>query len=265
MPKKKSSSKSTAKKTKKTAKRKTSSKASKKSTKAQAKKRRSQKKSSKKQAKKSTNMALAQGLKNLQNQTSSGFKPNKTLWIITGMVVLILLAYLLRGWFVVALVNNKPITRWSVLSRLEKQAGKQTLESIITEELIWQQAQELGIDVSQEELDAELNTLTENLQAQGQDLESLLKLQGMTRQDLEKQIKLQKTIEKILADRVQVTDEEVEQYIEENQEFLPEDQEPEQIKEQVRNQLKQQKAAQEFQNWLQGVKDQAQIRYLFDY
>ena len=115
---------------------------------------------------------------------------------VLGIVLLVLLAVLFRNLFVAAMVNNHPISRLAVISELEKQGGKQTLESLITKSLIVQEADKRHIEISQKDIDGEIKKIQNNLASQGQTLEQVLQLQNMTKDQLVEQIKLQKIIEK---------------------------------------------------------------------
>lgn len=175
------------------------------------------------------------------------------------------LLYLNRGLFVAAMVNNQPISRVSVISELEKRQGKSALDSLVTETLIMQEAQKNNIVVSNEEVDAELNTINENLKAQGQELDQLLSMQGMKKEDLEKQIRVQKVVEKLLNDKLTVSDEEVKKYLTDNKDAFNPDAKPEEKEEQARTQIKQEKLGTEFQTWLTDLKAKSNIRYFVSY
>ena len=154
------------------------------------------------------------------------------------LLVVIGSVYLLKDVFVVATVNGTPVFRWSVISRLERQGGRQILDSLVTEKLVDQAIRKSGVVVKQEEIDASLAEIEARLTAQGMDLNQALKEQGMTREELVKDIVLQKSVEKIVAEDVEITDEEVDAYIVENKEFFPAGTDPVAIRETVREQLK---------------------------
>src|SRR6476661_8388753 len=48
-------------------------------------------------------------------------------YLIAGLVIVLIagLLYLLRSYFIAAMVNGQPISRFSVISELERQSGKQ--------------------------------------------------------------------------------------------------------------------------------------------
>src|SRR5688572_16109970 len=66
------------------------------------------------------------------------FRRKEVLGLLLGLAVLVSL-YFLRGVFVAATVNGKPISRLALVKELEKQNGKETLNSLVTKELIFQE------------------------------------------------------------------------------------------------------------------------------
>src|SRR3989339_718982 len=72
------------------------------------------------------------------------------------VVVLTSLQYS-KGLFVAATVNGSPISRLAIIETLEKQAGKQALDSMITEKLIKSGTD--NISVSQEDIDSEIKKI----------------------------------------------------------------------------------------------------------
>lgn len=190
---------------------------------------------------------------------------NKTGMIIVGIAILLGLIYYYKGLFLAAVVNGKPITRLTVIQKLEKRDGKQVLDNLITETLINQEAQKMKVKVTPGEINTELTNVKNNLKESGQDLDKLLALQGMSTEEFKRQIELQKTIEKILGDKINATDDEINQYIEQNKETFPKDYNPDEMKKTVKLQLEQQKLSEEFQKWLDLAKTKANINYIVKY
>lgn len=184
---------------------------------------------------------------------------------VLGIIILLGLLYLLRGWFVVAIVNGQPISRMSVIRDLEKQSGKQILNSHITRALIFQEARKQNITISDDEVNTEMKKYDENFKKQGQSLDQVLTLQGMTRKDLEDQIKIQKMIEKMLGKDVKIADKEIDDYIEKNKESLPENAKPEELRANVKQQLFQQKLNEKVRVWIEDLQKKAQIMYFVQY
>lgn len=181
------------------------------------------------------------------------------------VIILAVTAFFLRGLFVAALVNGQPITRVAVIKELEKQGGKQALSSLVNQVLILQEAKKKNIEVSQKEIDDAAKQIEDSLKTQGQNLDTALAMQGMTKQDFLMQLKLRNLVEKLLADQIKVTDKEISDYIEKNKDTLPTDLKEPVIKKRVEEQLKQQKMASASQAWLANLTKSAKINYFVSY
>ena len=178
------------------------------------------------------------------------------------VVALILGLFVFRRLFVVAIVNGKPITRLSVVSELEKQSGKQMLDELIVRSLVFEEAKKQGITVTNEEVANEIATIESNVTGQGQDLNQLLATQGMTRDQLEDQIKIQKTAEKLAQKDVAVTDEEVASFIEQNKSTIPEGTSDADLQQMAKTRLEQTKLQQAVQDLITNLRAKATINYL---
>ena len=168
--------------------------------------------------------------------------------------------YLYRGEIVVATVNGKPISRLTLWRVLERQGGTQTLDALITQELIAQEGDKKDINVSQQEIDQELQEIEKSIFAQGLSLEQALASQGMTKEELVEQISIQKTLELLVAEDTEVTDTElnaaIKQATESGQEDTPE------LREQIEAQLEQTKLAQGVQDYVLMLRNKAKVNVL---
>lgn len=189
-------------------------------------------------------------------------KKNLILGLTTLTILLII--YLFKSLFVAALVNGQPISRISIVRNLERRGGKEALDSLINQALIFQEAKKQNVSVGDEEVEATISEIETNLVDQG-GLDQALLLEGMTRDDLVKQIRMQKLVEKMLSGRTIVTDAEVNEYIEANNDILPKDKTAEEINNIVKNQLGQQKLSSEIQIWLTDLMQKAKINYFVEY
>ncbi|NMB48001.1 hypothetical protein GYA13_00970 [Candidatus Kuenenbacteria bacterium] len=191
----------------------------------------------------------------------------KTIIIAIAVIVVIALGGLIyrsRGFFVAATVDGSPISRLSVIKELEKNSGKSTLEALINQKLVNDAALQKNITVNSEEVASEIKKISDQLSAQGQDLTTVLKSEGMTQADLEKQISTQKKLEKLLADKTQVTDEEAAQYLKDNDVKIPEGQE-DSYQAQAKEQLRQQKLNTAAGEYITSLRTAAKIKYFVEY
>jgi len=195
------------------------------------------------------------------------YKPasRRRMAIILIVIIVAGLLYLGRSLFISVIVNGKPITRMALTKELEKQSGQAVLESLVQMELINQEASKKGITVSAEEIQVEMDKISESVEAQGMTLEDALSYQGQTKADLEENIKVQKTLEKLLADKVSVTDEEISTYFEENKTTYGENPKLEDFKDSISEQIRQEKLSNEFQTWMSSIQQSSKINYFVSF
>ncbi|MBT4124339.1 MAG: hypothetical protein HN981_04635 [Candidatus Pacebacteria bacterium] len=193
------------------------------------------------------------------------FSTQKNIIFMVAILLVLGVGYLAKDMFVVAMINGKPIYRWTVVKRLEEQGGKQVLDSLVTETLVRQAVKSANVDVDQTEIDLAVKEIEDRISSQGITLDQALEEQGMTRDQLIDDIILQKSAEKVVSEKVVITDDEISQYIEENAEFFPEDADPESFRETVRQQLYSAKLNEEIQVWVQDLQDNSKVIYLKEY
>ena len=200
-----------------------------------------------------------------KTKKESWFKKNKTL--ITSLII-VMIAFL-AGFFVKnnlisAMVNGKPIWKKELVKEMETYYGESVLSSIIEGELIKQEAEKRGIKATEEEVSNQIKMIEDSMKSQGQDLQQALKESGMTIEDLRENYKMNILIEKLLADKITVTDEDIQKYIEENKDSFPEGTDMEQIRSLVEEGLKQEKMSTEYQSFINGLKEKADIEILLN-
>jgi len=188
----------------------------------------------------------------------------KTAIIIAVIIAVGTLIYVYKGLFIAATVNGSPISRLAIIQELEKASGKNLLDSLIIEKLVQNEAKAKKIIVSNDEINGEIKRIEDQIAAQGATLDAALAAQGMSMEDLKKQIIFQKEVEKLVADKINVTDEEVAQYIKDNAILIPEGQE-ETTNAQIKDELRNQKLSTEANALIATLKSQAKIRYFVNY
>lgn len=182
------------------------------------------------------------------------------------IVIALLLLFLFKGLFVVALVNGWPISRLALIKDLEKKGGKDELSQLVSQALILQEAKkDKNIDVTEQELNDAVKKIEDNISKQGQNLDQVLQSQRMSRNDFLTQVKIQKIIEKKFIKEIKITDQEIDGYIEKNKSSIPESLKLEEVKASVKQQLEQQKLAGKFQPWLDSLQKNAKINYFVNY
>lgn len=186
-------------------------------------------------------------------------------YIITviGVLVVVGLLYYYKSLFIVAMVNGQPISRLSYYQELERQGGSQALSGIITKTLVFQEAAKQNVSVSDDEINKEIKTIEERLKSQGQQLDQLLAFQGLNREGLSEQIRLQKLAEKMASKDTKVTDAEIDEYLKNNPLPTGTTASSKEDRDKIREQLRQQKASQAIEKWLETLRNKAKVeRYV---
>lgn len=195
-------------------------------------------------------------------------KTNKKIQITIGTVavLLVLMAlYMFNNAFIIAAtVDGRNISRYALIKELEQQYGKTTIDKMISENIIKNEASKKGIVVTDAQVNQEIKIVENGILAQGSTLDMALLQQGLTMDSLRDRIRTQKMVEKLLADKITISEAEVNAYITTNKISLPKGGETE-AKTQIADQLRGEKLNQEAQSWLAGLKSSAKIKYYINY
>lgn len=117
----------------------------------------------------------------------------------------------------IASVNGEEITEDELNESLTSQYGTEVLDTLITNKIIELEAKELGVSVSEEELQAEYEEYAS--QYGGEDaLLELLDSYGMDVDDVKKDMETYLLTFKVMEDDLGITEEEIKTYFEENKE-----------------------------------------------
>lgn len=182
-------------------------------------------------------------------------------FLIIVIVLIVVLSYFFKDKIVVAMVNGKPVFGYTLNQRLTKSYGKETLENIIVEQLIKDEAKKKGVTVSEDDVKAEIDKVTKSL-GTGITLDDALKYQGISLADFRQQLKIRLEVNKILEKDITVTNDEVNQFIKENAKLLTASGEAER-KSEAEAKLKEQKISDKIQTWVSDLLAKAKItRYL---
>ncbi len=184
--------------------------------------------------------------------------------LIIVIIVLGALFYYCRGLLVAAVVNGQPISRLAVVQQAEKQSGKQTLDTLVRDALIEQEAKKENVSVSDQDVNTQIATLQSNLQKQGQNINGVLASQGMTMDDLRNLIRLDQLVQKMVGKNIKVSNQEVTDYLNQNKASLPNESQA-QLEKDAKTQLLQQKTNAAVQTWLTNLQNKANIVYFVQY
>ncbi|NBC69116.1 peptidylprolyl isomerase [Paenibacillus sacheonensis] len=108
-------------------------------------------------------------------------------------------------------VNGVSITKEKLYDQMVKLGGAQTMDNLIQEELIKQEADKAKIVVTDADVDSEIARIKKQFPTEA-DFDNALTQSGMTLDDLKAQTPMQLQIRKILEPQAKVTDKDVEDY-----------------------------------------------------
>ncbi len=178
------------------------------------------------------------------------------MYAVLGVLVLIGLFFAVSRFWIVAWVDNKPITKFELDALLEKRDQGKTTEELIVERLVVSEGKKQKLVVSDAETDAEVKKI-EDSQGGAEQLDQILKVQQLSREDFRKLVELQLLKQKLFGGGISVSDEELEKYITDNKDSLPAElfsqpnsSEAAQYKNNLKEQLKQMKINENFNKWL---------------
>jgi hypothetical protein len=186
-------------------------------------------------------------------------KMNATWRIVIIILILVLVGLFAanKGMLVSAVVNGKPIFSWELNSTLRSRYGDKTLEGLIGEKLIADEASKQGVVVTDAELDAKQKEILATLGA-NVTLDDFLKFQGLTKADFQHQLKVQLVVERLLTKGLTITDDDIKNYIATNQATLTAT-EPAALKEEARQAIVSNSVSEKLQEWFTGLRQKAAV------
>ena len=128
---------------------------------------------------------------------------------------------------------------------------------MITEHLIASEARKTGVSVTEGELGARKAEILKSVGG-SMSLEDVLKVQGISKEEFESQLRLQLTVQKILGQGVEITDKDIDQFIATNKAALAAT-EPAALRAEARQAILESKVSEKLQPWFAELKKRAQI------
>lgn len=185
----------------------------------------------------------------------------KRLVIIALGLLAALFIWLNKSWLIAGWVNGQPTFRFQLEDRMVKRYASTTLDEMISEQIVRQEAAKRGIKVTSQEVSGKIAEIEKSLSGKVS-LSEALTQQGMTMADFQNQVELQIMVEKLTVDQTKVTDQEVADYITNNKATLVATQEAD-MKLEATKALVSQKTSTAFQKLFSDLKAQAKVvRYL---
>lgn len=201
-------------------------------------------------------------IETVEGQTPNiSYQPRKKLPILPIVILLVAIGVAIlmfnKGLLVAATVNGTPIFRWELSSTLINRYGTQTLESMIGERLIAEEAKKAGVVVTESDIKEKEDEIVQSFGG-NVSLDELLQYQGISKSDFDNQVKLQIMATKLLEKGISVEEGEIDSYITENKKTMIASTEAD-MKEEAKTILFEQKLNEKIQPWFTDIKSKATI------
>lgn len=188
----------------------------------------------------------------------TNFKKSKTFYLVIIAVGLALLFFFKKSWFIAATVNGQPLTNLELQMKLNAQFRSQTLNQMINEKIILDEARKNGALPTEEDINKKISDLETSVGGK-EALDSLLTQQGQTRTSIRSQIVIPLALTKLYEKEATVSADEVSKFMDQNKDQLKATDSASQQKE-AEDAIKQQKLQQIFNQKFQELKTKAKIQ-----
>lgn len=163
------------------------------------------------------------GQESASSEAGGGGKSRNLVWpIVSAVLAVLLVVVLIKPPFAskkaeaVATVNGKEITKDQLFEEVSKAGGGEAaLDTLITKELIFQEADKANVAFTEADIDKEIEEYKTQF-GSAENLDQALTANGMTMEQLRENIQMNGLLTKLLEPQVTVTDEDVKKTFEEN-------------------------------------------------
>ncbi len=158
------------------------------------------------------------------SERMKGLNPQLLLAVIAVLLVAVIVLGIMmaqqspqQSGQVVAIVNGEEIKQGELFEALYAQGGRDALDQLITRRLIVQEGKEAGIIVSEEALDAEIQSIVdESFQGSVEAFRSALEYYGISEESFREDAYLNMLVRQLALEQINPTDEDVRAYFEEH-------------------------------------------------
>ncbi len=141
--------------------------------------------------------------------------------VLVVLVTIVLIHYTNQSSEIVATVNGEKITRDELYQAMLVEGGREVLDRLITNRLVLQEGERLGITVTEEEIDAEIkNVINNNFFGMAEYFYQALEQYGLTEKAVKDDLKTETVLRKIVQEQINITDEDAREYFMTNQEYF---------------------------------------------
>jgi foldase protein PrsA len=157
-------------------------------------------------------------------------------------------------------LNGEPATIPEIMKVINNEGSKGLFDKLIAEYVISYEAKKRNIIVKKEEIEKEVNRLENKVIENGTSLLQLMKDSNQTSKKLEKDIKLRITLYKILENDIDVTEDEIDTFIEENKDMYNNKEDLE-IRKEVKELLISKKSLDIYNSWVRDSYAKGNVDY----
>ncbi len=147
------------------------------------------------------------------------------LLVAAGILIVIIGAILFNNTAkksdIVARVDNEVITKNDLYDAMVKENGKATLDFLISSKIIDLELKKENIKITEEEIEKEVEIISEHYGGK-ENFEQMLEMYGQSFEDVKGNIEKNLQIKKLLEASIEITEEEIQNYFEENKESFDE-------------------------------------------
>ena len=182
--------------------------------------------------------------------------------LILTAIAFFIIGFSIKRIIPVAVINGDSVSRSEYNDLLLKRAGRSTMQEVLINHLIRQEADKRKITVDNIELNAQLDIVKRDLKEQNFTLDMYLTQQGITLNDFKDQIKTQLIVKKMFEPGIRVTDKEMEKFYIDNNITKGKNAILRSQRIAITQAITQMKLRQEYSNWVSQQLQQAKITQL---
>ena len=164
-----------------------------------------------------------------------------------------------------AVVNGEVISKGDLNRRLIQSYGDDTVQKLVDETLVFQEAAKEKVQVTPDEVNAELAQVEASIAPTK--LDDALAARKMDRADLDRQIRLKILIDKMLGSGINPSDKDIQTYFDANKDALAQsvgkssaDLKLDDVRSDIISTLKEQEISNRYQTWIQDLQSKAKIQ-----
>jgi foldase protein PrsA len=117
----------------------------------------------------------------------------------------------------VAMVNGEPVPKDELFDIMYAQGGAEALEQLIARKLIAQEADNSGLEITEEEMDAEIESIIgESFEGSREDFLEVLEFYGISEESFREDARLNLLVRKLAMTKIDLSDEEVRGFFDEH-------------------------------------------------